>query len=101
MTTAAALLDKLKRRLGVTDNDELLTDLLTDAQEAALAYTGLADLPAAADGAVIALAAVDYNRLGMEGESSHGEGGVSAAMIDGMPKTIRQRLDPLRVAKVG
>lgn len=101
MTETAALLVKLKRRLGITDQDELLTDLLTDAQTAALTYTELTDLPTALDGVVIALAAVDYNRLGMEGENSHGEGGVSASMIDGIPKAIRQRMDPFRVAKVG
>lgn len=97
-------LEKLKRRLAIpsenTNRDTLLNDLLEDAQQQILTYTGRATLPASLASAQVELAAGAYYRLGVEGQSSHGEGGVSAN-YEGLPAHIRKQLDMLRVGKVG
>lgn len=97
-------LEKLKRRLAIpndhTERDDLLSDLLEDAQQQILSYTGRAALPASLASAQVELAAGAYYRLGVEGQSSHGEGGVSAS-YEGLPDHIRRQLDRLRVGKVG
>ena len=97
------LLQRLKARLGLEggDRDDLLQDLLLQAVSYAEAYTGRDFLPKGLlDGAVLELAAGAYHRLGIEGEASHTEGGVSM-VIDGLPEHLRKILDLYRVAKVG
>lgn len=96
------MLEKLKRRLGISssEKDPLLNDLLEDAQGFTMAYTGRATVPQEAEGITVELACIAYNRLGMEGQSSHSEGGVSVA-VDGLPAMLKAQLDRLRVAKVG
>ena len=91
----------LRRRLGTDDDagDELFIDLLCDAENYVLGYTGRSAVPEALSGAVVELAAISYNRLGMQGESAHGEGGVSMSM-EGLPAQLRALLDRYRVAKV-
>ena len=95
-------LDKLKRRLRITgsEDDALLLDLLTDARAFAMGYTGRDPLPETADSVVVELAAISYGRLGMEGQSEHGEGSVSIR-VDGLPAMVKARLDSCRIAKVG
>lgn len=90
--------DRAKARLP-TVNDPLLLTLLEDAQDAILAYTGQKTLPCGLVGAQAQLAVVYYNRLGIEGENSHGEGGVSRS-LDMLPRDIEAQLKPYRVAKV-
>lgn len=96
------LLERLKRRLGVTDEnkDDLLGDLLLEAEGYALAYTGRDFLPRMLDGPLVELAATRYNLLGLEGSSSHSEGGISGA-FEGLPKHLKLLLDMYRLAKVG
>ncbi len=91
----------LKRRLGLTDGqkDELLGDLLTDAELYVIAYTGRGQVPAQLDGTLVELAAIQYNRLGMQGESGHAEGSLTLS-IDSLPESIRQVLNRHRVARV-
>ena len=57
-------------------------------------------MPEACESAVVRLAAIAFHRLGMEGESSHTEGGVSA-VVDMLPEDIKALLRPYRLAKVG
>ena len=96
------MLDKLKRRLGITgaEKDPLLNDLIADASAFVCSYTGRTDIPVLLEAAVVWLAAADYNQLGLEGEKSHSEGAVSH-MIDMFPPRLRQQLNMYRVAKVG
>lgn len=90
----------LKRRLSLTaEQDELLSDLLEDAQMYVSAYTGRAAVPTALEGTVVELAAIQYARLGMQGESSHQEGSVSIS-VDSLPDSIRQVLNRHRLARV-
>jgi len=95
-------LDKLKRRLRMTDGeqDALLEDLITDAQAFAMGYTGRDPLPEAVSGAIVELAAISYGRLGMEGQTGHSEGSVSIR-VDGLPAMLKAQLDQCRAAKVG
>lgn len=95
-------LEKLKRRLNVTDTDRdaLLGDLLEDAEAFVLGYTGRKSMPDELKGVVVELAAASYNLLGLEGTASHAEGGVSAT-VDQLPKQMKAQLDMYRIAKVG
>lgn len=95
-------LEKLKRRLNVTDTDRdaLLGDLLEDAEAFVLGYTGRKSKLDELKGVVVELAAASYNLLGLEGAASHAEGGVSAT-VDLLPKQMKAQLDMYRIAKVG
>jgi len=98
----SAMLERLKRRLSLTesDKDELLEDLLDASEGWVKGYTGRTRRPLLLDGVVVELAAGAYNRLGLEGEDSHSEGGVSMR-LDGLPKHLATLLDMYRLAKVG
>ncbi len=92
------MLEKLKRRIPDADDDALLNDLLVAAEAAILAYTGREAVPEALEGVQIELAAMAYNRMGMEGERSHSEGGVSRS-AEGLPELLRRQMNPYRLAK--
>ena len=93
-------LEKLRRRLGKTDlEDALLTDLMEDAEGYILAYTGLTELPESLAGTRLELACVLFNRMGMQGETSHTEGGISVSG-EGLPENIRLVLNRYRRARV-
>jgi len=80
--TATELLSRLRRRLGIADDsqDDLLMDLLADANAMILTYIRRDLLPAALYPAQCQLAVILYNRIGTEGESSRTEGGVTRVM---------------------
>lgn len=89
---------RLKARL--PDIDKPLRDaLLQDARDLILSYTGQPEIPAPLIGAQVQLAIISYNRMGIEGESGHSEGGVSRTM-ELLPEDIRQQLNRYRLAKV-
>ena len=92
------MLARLKRRLRDAKDDALLNDLLSDGEKMILAYTGRDSLPPVLQGAQIEIAAMLYNRMGMEGEASHSEGSVSRT-ADSLPPYIRRQLNPFRLAK--
>ena len=60
------MLERLKRRLELVgnDRDELLGDLLEEAEQYILGYTGRRVLPMALEGAVIETAAASFRLLG-------------------------------------
>jgi len=92
------MLARLKRRLTDARDDALLADLLTDAGEMILAYTARTELPPVLQSAQIEIAAMLFNRMGMEGEASHTEGSVSRT-ADSLPEYIRRQLNPYRLAR--
>ena len=95
-----ARLEKLRRRLDrPAEEEELLSELLEDAESYVLAYTGREELPARLEGIVLELACVVYNRRGMQGETGHAEGGISIT-AEGLPEEVRLALNRFRVAKV-
>ena len=93
------MLERLKRRLELVENDrdELLGDLL--AEQYILGYTGRRVLPMALEGAVIETAAASFRLLGLEGAASHAEGGVNDG-IDRLPARMRAQLDMFRLGRV-
>ena len=92
------MLAKLKRRLPDADNIALLRDLLEEAGAFICAYTRRDSVPAALEDAQVRIAAMLYNRMGMEGEISHSEGGVSRT-AEMLPEDVKRWLNGWRVAK--
>lgn len=92
------MLEKLRRRIPDARDDALLNDLLEEAAQFILGYTGREALPEALQGAQLALAAILYNRMGMEGESARVEGGVSRTVAF-LPEDLRRQLNGWRLAK--
>lgn len=93
------MLERLRRRLpdaGAAE-DALLGDLIEDAGRFICAYTMRDGVPEALEGVQVELAAIYYNRMGMEGEISHNEGGVSRT-VQALPEDIAARLKPWRLA---
>ena len=68
------------------------------AADAILAYTGRREVPPALESLQVTLAVMAYNRLGMEGESAHSEGGVSRD-AEALPEDVRRQLNPWRLAR--
>lgn len=89
---------RLKTRLDLTgtDKDALLDELIISAEDSCKAYLGRESVPDGCETAVVCLAAVEYNRLGMEGETSHSEGGVS---VDALPEDVKALLRPYRLGR--
>ncbi len=98
--TLTDMLSRLRRRLSLDgeSQDELLQDLLADANALMLTYMNRTELPEALCGVQCQLAAVLYNRLGMEGERTRNEGGVSIT-VDALPEDIRAQLMPYRLLR--
>lgn len=91
-------LEALRVRLpGVPD--ALLSALLDDAAGTICAYTNRRSVPVALEGVQVRLSVIYYNRMGTEGETSHGEGGVSRGM-ESLPLDIEKAMRPHRLAKV-
>lgn len=81
---------RLKRSLQIKDceQDELLEELLEEAREFVLSQTYRDVLPERMRGGWVLLARLYYDRQGMEGETSHSEGGISRTM-EALPQNLR------------
>lgn len=97
-----AQLEKLKIRLGISDNSEdaLLNMLLEDAEGEILDFCNRDILPVKAESLQRELAIIYYNRLGSEGETSRSEGGVSVSYSTEIPENIKNRLIAFRRLKL-
>lgn len=93
------MLERLALRLKDCRDDELMEELLETARGMICAYTGREELPAVLDGAQLEIAAMLYNRMGMEGESRHDEGSLRRS-AESLPEMIRRQLNPYRLARV-
>lgn len=92
-------LEMLKKLTGESD-DELLNLLLEMSQEKVLALTNRTKViyplkPAIRDWAVVA-----YNRMGMQGETSRSEGGISSSFAE-IPKDIADSIKKYRLGRIG
>lgn len=87
-------LSKLKLKLGITDNsqDDLLNLYLEDAKDTILELTHLDKLPESLLSTQIELAIVLYNKAGIEGQTSHSEGGISRSFEEGIPESIMKKI---------
>lgn len=95
----AELVSSLTTRLQISDS-ELAIDLIKEAIAQVLDYTGQKKLVGNMDIYVKKLAVINYNRLGVEGETQRTEGGVTNYLEIGIPKDIRLGLNRYRIAKV-
>ena len=91
-------LEMLKKMTGESD-EELLSLLLTIAEEKVLSLAGRTKIiyplkPAVRDWAVVA-----YNRMGTEGETSRSGGGISSAFAE-IPKDIEETIKRYRLGRV-
>lgn len=93
------IISSLSTRLAI-DNNELVTDLIKEAVAQVLDYTGQKQLVGNMDIYVKKLAIINYNRLGLEGETQRSEGGVTNYLETGIPKDIRLGLNRYRIARV-
>jgi hypothetical protein len=93
-------MNRLKILLGITDDgqDALLSELLDEAEQWILNYTYRPDMPEKLRGVQVRLAAMMYNRRGIEGMGAASEGGVSRT-IDAVPEDIRRVLNRYRIAQ--
>ena len=91
------MLEKLKRRIPDAKDDALLAELIEAAGQAICAYTGRAAVPSALEAAQLEIAAMLFNRMGMEGESEHVEGDVRRA-APCLPDELRREIIAFRRA---
>lgn len=89
----------LKKLTGESD-EELLSLLLLMAEEKLLELTNRTRMIPKLTSAKRNWALIAYNRLGMEGESSRSQGGISSAFIE-IPKEIEEAIRANRIARVG
>ena len=99
MDQLSEIISSLSTRLAI-DNNELVTDLIKEAIAQVLDYTGQKKLVGNMDIYVKKLATINYNRMGIEGETQRTEGGVTNYLEIGIPKDIRLGLNRYRIAKV-
>lgn len=94
-------LEKLKLQLGITDNskDGLLNLMLADVEADLRAWCNRNTLPAGLEPTHRQIAIIRYNMMGIEGQTSHSEGGVSRAFEE-LPQSIRNTISRHRLAKV-
>ena len=95
LTMATALGTRLNN-----SDEALMIDLIEEAVALVHDYTGQKKLVGNLAIYVKSLAIVNYNRLGLEGETQRVEGGVTNYLETGIPKDIRQGLNQYRIAKV-
>lgn len=92
-------IEKLKILTGESD-EELLSLLLSDAEDFALSYTNRTQIVSGMQKTIRDLAVIALNRMGTEGESGRSEGGESYS-FDAAPKQIYDVLDWYRLAGIG
>ncbi|MCG7406777.1 phage head-tail connector protein [Paenibacillus sp. ACRRX] len=94
-------IEKLKLMLDITNNsqDGKLQLLLDDVASDILTWTNRKILPVALESTQRQLAIIRFNMQGVEGQTSHNEGGVSRS-FDDLPPSIKQPIIQHRLAKV-
>ncbi|SYX85899.1 phage head-tail connector protein [Paenibacillus alvei] len=94
-------LEKLKIQLGIQgeSQDKSLTLLLEDVASDLLVWTNRSTLPAVLETTQRQIAVIRYNMQGVEGQTSHSEGGVSRS-FDELPPSIKDSINQRRLLKV-
>jgi hypothetical protein len=92
-------LDSIKAKLDISINDTskdgLLLDYLEDAEETILDLTHLDAIPDKLLRTQVELAIIYYNKQGIEGQTSHSEGGISRSFED-MPESMLKKIKSFR-----
>ncbi|MFJ7933706.1 phage head-tail connector protein [Sporosarcina sp. NPDC096371] len=94
-------LDKLKIQLGIIDEeqDRALQLSLYDVKDDILTWTNRTELPQTLESVQRQIAVIHYNKQGVEGQSSHSEGGISRSFED-LPQSIQNAINQKRLAKL-
>lgn len=92
-------LEIIKTLTGETDED-LVNILLQVSEEKILAHTGRTRMISELSSARREWAIVAYNRLGMQGETSRSEAGITSAFAE-IPKDIQDVINRYRLARCG
>lgn len=92
-------LEKFMKLSGCTDQ-EIAEILLDQAKEFILTETNRTLLPSRLVSEQVNIALVSYNRLGMEGEASRSEGGISISIND-IPEHTKNAISLCRLARAG
>lgn len=93
-------LEKLKINLGITDSnqDALLQLTLDDIATDILTWTNRVELPPLLESVQRQIAVIHYNKQGIEGQTSHSEGGISRSFED-LPQSIQNTINQFRLLK--
>jgi hypothetical protein len=91
----------LKSLLDIADNvqDAKLIAILDICNTAAAEYCNRDSMPDEADGLIIQMAIMKFNKLGKEGAAAQSFNGVSESFIDGYTKEIYHSLNRYRKAR--
>lgn len=94
-------LDKIKLTLGITGiaEDALLNMLIEDVTEDLLSWINRNTLPSTLDPTLRQIVIIRYNKMGIEGETSHSEGGISRSFEDLSP-SLKSTIANHRVIRV-
>lgn len=94
-------IQKLLVLLGNPDSDQvaLLEVMYTDAEADVLSWTNRQTIPVGLEQVVRQVVIQRYNKQGIEGQSSHSEGGVSRA-FESLPADLQQTISQYRLLKV-
>lgn len=80
-STSYKYIEKIKILLNVSEQDELLLEIVSIVKEKILSYLNLEEMPKQLDWIVIELSVSRFNRIGSEGMSSESVDGVSNTYI--------------------
>jgi len=92
------MLTQVKLLLGITDTskDALLTLLIENCSDEAVAYCNLPEYDEKLDRIVVKMVIQTYNRIGSEGVAAQSFSGVSESFIDGYTLDIKTALNRYR-----
>jgi hypothetical protein len=91
---------EILRTLTGEENEGLLTVLLQEAEERILTETRRTVMIQPLRSAVRSWAVIAYNRMGMEGEISRSEAGISSSFAE-IPKDVQDAIMNYRLARAG
>ncbi|WP_127539385.1 phage head-tail connector protein [Paenibacillus illinoisensis] len=94
-------LEKIQALLGPASVEQgpLLSVLIEDAEADLLSWTNRQTIPSGLESALRQLVIMRYNKVGIEGQTSHSEGGVSRAFVD-LPADLQRTISHHRLLKV-
>lgn len=84
---------------GRLDKDALFVELIVQAEEEFLDYTGRITIPTAAEKLIDKMVVENFNHIGAEGISSQGYSNISESFVDGYSANIIKQLQRYRKAK--
>ena len=92
---------KLKIQLGIKDDEQdgLLGLLLEDVEADIITWTNRIDFPPSLESIQRQIVVIHYNKQGVEGQSSHSEGGISRSFED-LPQSLQSTINQKRLAKL-